>query len=286
MSLHAVNLQLVSSGGRAYRLASFLSRVPRDRHGASGPGRRNGSAAELRHRAAGRLQNFLILFSHQGAERANPGGARPMTAPRNFCTALLFAAAFVFVQPAGAAGDANPAASTFMQKLGNEAIQEFTDRAVPKAEREARFRRLLNEHFDMAAISKFVLGRYWRSADEAQRTEFQKLFEDFIVGSYSARFSEYRVEAFKVAGSTTENGGTTIVHSKIDMPSSEDIRVDWRLRRTGSDFAIVDIIVEGVSMAVTQRSEFASVIQSRVGVHGLIEALRTKNAQSANTNTE
>lgn len=205
-----------------------------------------------------------------------------MTALRAFCTVLLLAAAFVLVRPAAA----DDQASAFMQKLGNEAIRELTDPAVPKAEREARFRRLLNDHFDMAAISRFVLGRYWRSADEPQRAEFRKLFEDFIVGSYSARFSEYRGESFRVAGSKSESGGTIIVHSRIDMPSSEDIRVDWRLRGDGGEFAIVDIIVEGVSMAVTQRSEFASVIQSRGGVDGLIEALRTKNAQSANNSAD
>jgi phospholipid transport system substrate-binding protein len=208
-----------------------------------------------------------------------------MTALRTVCTALLIVASFVTAWPAAAA-DANPAASAFMQTLGNEAIRDLTDPAVPKAEREARFRRLLNDHFDMAAISKFVLGRYWRSADESQREEFRKLFEDFIVGSYSARFGEYRGEAFKVAGSSVDNAGSIIVHSRIDMPSSEDIRVDWRLRGTDAEFSIVDIIVEGVSMAVTQRSEFASVIQSRGGVEGLIEALRTKNAQSANNSAE
>jgi phospholipid transport system substrate-binding protein len=208
-----------------------------------------------------------------------------MTALRNFCTSLLIVAAFVAAWPAAAA-DADPAASAFMQTLGNEAIRDLTDPAVPKGEREVRFRRLLDDHFDMAAISKFVLGRYWRSADESQRDEFRKLFEDFIVGSYSARFGEYRGEAFKVEGSSVDNAGSIIVHSRIDMPSSEDIRVDWRLRGTDADFSIVDIIVEGVSMAVTQRSEFASVIQSRGGVDGLIEALRTKNAQSANNSAE
>ena len=209
-----------------------------------------------------------------------------MTALRAFLTVLLIAVAFVVARPAAAAGDADPAASAFMQKLGDQAIHDLIDAAVPTPERQARFRRLLNEHFDMPAISRFVLGRYWRTADEAQRAEFQKLFEDFIVGSYSARFSEYRGEAFKVTGSNVESGGTVLVHSKIHMPTSEDIRVDWRVRGRDGDFAILDIVVEGVSMAVTQRSEFASVIQSRGGVDGLLEALRTKNEQSANSSAE
>ena len=129
----------------------------------------------------------------------------------------------------------------------------------------------------MAAISEFVLGRYWRSTNEAQRVEFQKLFADFIVRSYSKRFSDYLGKGVEVTGSNTEDDGTILVHSKIDMPSSKDIRLDWRLRPKGGNFVIVDIIIEDVSMGVTQRSEFASIIQDHGGVDGLIEALRTKS---------
>lgn len=207
-----------------------------------------------------------------------------MTALRAFLVCILAFATVTVAAPARA-GDDNPAASAFMQSLGAKAIQELTDPAVPQHDREARFRRLLDEHFDMAAISKFVLGRYWRTASEQQRLDFQKLFEDFLVTSYSARFGEYRGQGFAVAGSDSDNGAI-IVHSKIDMPSSEDIRVDWRLRPGDDQFDIVDIIVEGVSMAVTQRSEFASVIQSRGGVDGLIEALRAKTAQSADSSVQ
>jgi phospholipid transport system substrate-binding protein len=203
-----------------------------------------------------------------------------MIALRSFWTTLFVAAALLLAPPA-LARDANPAASAFMQELGAKAIAELTDPAIPQPEREARFRRLLNEHFDMAAISRFVLGRYWRTASDAQRAEFQRLFEDFVVSAYSTRFSEYRGEAFRVAGSSNDDGNTTIVHSRIIMPSSENIRVDWRLRAAAGEFTVVDIIVEGVSMAVTQRAEFASVIQSRGGLDGLIEALRNRSAQAA-----
>lgn len=207
-----------------------------------------------------------------------------MTAIRAFLVSVLAFAALAVAAPARA-GDANPAASAFMQSMGAQAIKELTDPAVPQPERETRFRTLLDEHFDMAAISKFVLGRYWRSATEEQRNDFQRLFEDFLVTSYSARFGEYRGQGFNVSGSDSDNGAV-IVHSIIDMPSSEDIRVDWRLRPADGNFHIVDIIVEGVSMAVTQRSEFASVIQSRGGVDGLLEALRAKTAQSADSSAQ
>ena len=205
-----------------------------------------------------------------------------MTAMRVIRT-FIFAVALAFVAAPAGADDANPAASAFMQSLGSKAIGELTNPDVPQPERQARFRTLLDQHFDVPAIAKFTLGRYWRTATDEQRTEFSKLFEDFIVQSYSTRFSEYHGESFQVGGSTTDQSGITVVHSKIDMPSSEDIRVDWHLRPRDGSFAIVDIVVEGVSMAVTQRSEFASVIQSHGGVAGLLDALRAKNAQSADS---
>lgn len=201
---------------------------------------------------------------------------------RAVCAALL-CTAIALARPAGAMGEADSAAFAFVQELGKDAVRELADPAIPQSERDARFRRLLVDRFDMPAISKFVLGRYWRSTNETQRAEFQGLFVDFIVGSYAARFSNYLGEGVKVIGSRADDGGTILVQSTIDLPSSEDIRVDWKLRGANHDFAIVDIIVEGVSMEVTQRSQFASIIQSRGGVDGLMEALRTKSLQTADS---
>ncbi len=205
------------------------------------------------------------------------------TVLRAFCTALVLATTFIPAPTVGAVADANPAASAFIRELGAESIKELTDPATPQPEREARFRRLLNEHFDMAAMSKFVLGRYWRLATDSQRTEFQHAFEDYIVHSYSARFREYRGTGLYVAGSANEASGVVIVHSKINTSKTEDVPVDWRLHSADGGFMIVDIVIEGVSMAVTERSDFASVMQSRGGIEGLIEALRAKNSESAST---
>jgi len=207
-----------------------------------------------------------------------------MNKPRIFVVALLFPLAIAPLK-ALRAEDAVPAASAFIQKMGTEAINELTGPNVPQADREVRFRKLLDSHFDMAAISKFVLGRYWRSATEPERADFQRLFEDYVVQSYSVRFGEYSGEGFEGTGSSNDVEGI-VVHSKIDRAAAEDIRLDWRLRPADGGFTIVDIIVEGVSMAVTQRSEFASVIQSKGGaVKGLIDALRAKTTQSSVKNS-
>jgi len=167
----------------------------------------------------------------------------------------------------------------FIDSLGRKAINDLTGNSLTADEREVRFRNLLNEHFDMASIDRFVLGRYWRIATEDEKAEFARLFEEFLVKSYAVRFAGYSGESFKVLGGGGAHDGVVIVNSEIERSGAEPIRLDWRAIQGGSDMAIVDIMVEGVSMAVTQRSDFASVIQSRGGkVAGLLEALRDKIA--------
>ncbi len=191
---------------------------------------------------------------------------------------VLFLALLVFVAPARAAEKVNPA--KFIEALGSAAIEGLTGADMPQPEREARFRALLTESFDLPAIGKFVLGRYWRTATPEQQAEFLQLFEDFLVKSYAVRFAKYAGERFDVLDVSREQATSAIVQTKVRRRGAEDIRVDWRVREGDNSFAIIDIIVEGVSMAVTQRSEFASVIQSRGGkVEGLLAALREKTSQ-------
>jgi len=194
---------------------------------------------------------------------------------------LLFAVALVPAAPVAAGASADPA--QFIKSMGEKAINELTSPNVTEAQRQERFRQLFTENFDVPAIGKFVLGRYWRTASDAERAEFLKLFEDFIVKSYAVRFADYAGESFDVQNATSGADGASIVHSRINRRGAETIRVDWRVQQNQDKLAITDIIVEGVSMAVTQRSEFASVIQSRGGVAGLLDALRAKNAQSADS---
>ena len=151
-----------------------------------------------------------------------------------------------------------------------------------ESERFARFRDLLREDFDVPGIARFVLGRYWNLATEEQRAEFVKLFEEYIARAYSIRFAEYAGEKFKVMGSRPDADGA-IVSSEILRPTGQaPIKVDWRLTGRHGDYKISDVTVDGISMAVTQRSEFASVIQHNGGqVQGLIAMLRERTAGSA-----
>ena len=167
-------------------------------------------------------------------------------------------------------------ASVFMRELWSRAVAILGKKA-PQTERLARFRELFQADFDGPGIARFVLGPYWRSASEQEQQEFLKLFENYVVFVYGTRLSNFNGETFKVRGSRPEGNGV-IVSADLVSPGGEGpIKVDWRLVTDNGAFKINDIIIEGISMMVTQRSEFASVIQRHGGqVGGLLALMREK----------
>lgn len=190
---------------------------------------------------------------------------------------VMLAGMLAPVIPATAAAD--PAA--MISNLGSRALEVLGKGATP-AQRTERFRELLREDFDVPGIARFVLGRYWNTATEEQRAEYVKLFEDYIAMAYATRLAEYTGETFKVTGSRPEADGA-IVSSQIIRPGgAAPVKVDWRLTGRNGVYKISDVSVDGISMAVTQRSEFASVIQHNGGqVQGLIAMLRQRTAGNA-----
>lgn len=166
-------------------------------------------------------------------------------------------------------------AKKFIDSMAQRGIGFLGNETLTQEQRTAEFRTLLNSSFDMATIGRFALGRYWKSATPAQQTEYQKLFKSMIVSVYSRRFSDYKGEKMDVGGAIADQNGDVLVSSSIVPPNGQKVQVDWRVRAKGGGYKVVDIIVEGVSMALTQRSDFSSVIQSGGGdVEVLLQHLR------------
>jgi phospholipid transport system substrate-binding protein len=182
--------------------------------------------------------------------------------------------------PAYAALSADDA-KKFIDGLSDQAIGTLTGTSITQADRETRFRNLLEAHFDMPGISKFVLGRYWKAATPPQQADFQKLFETLLVQSYAKTFAQYGADKFQVTRSTADSDGSVIVNSHVDRPNGDTIKLDWRVAGDGADMRIIDLIIEGVSLRTTHRSDFASAIQSNGGtVDALLTLLRQKTGQA------
>jgi phospholipid transport system substrate-binding protein len=209
-----------------------------------------------------------------------------MISRRSFLSAAL-AATMLAALPAGLAGLSTMAQaqsqdpSQFIDALGKKALGSLTSKDMSSGELTQRFRTLLSENFDIQTIGRFALGRYWNTANPAQQQEYLKLFEAQVVDSYANRFRDYAGEQFKVTGQRTQ-GKDTVVTSQIVRPNGPPIDVEWRTRPINGGTRIIDVAVAGVSMATTQQSEFAAVIERNGGnIDALIQALRTRTISVA-----
>jgi phospholipid transport system substrate-binding protein len=191
---------------------------------------------------------------------------------RRFAVLALVLGVGAMVAPVRAVAQTDPVA--FINQLGVQAIQVLGP-SVPAAARVQRFRQLFGADFDIPGISRFVLGRYGRVATPEQQQQFQGLLREYLAQAYAGRLAQYAGEKFAALNAQTQ-GDETVVFSEITRNDGGKIRVEWHLvNRDG--WKISDAYVAGVSMAVTERDEFASVIQQGGGqIQYLLDRLRQK----------
>ena len=193
----------------------------------------------------------------------------------------LAACVFFAASPGSATASASELTSDFVKLLGDRAIELLTVQDITEAERESRFRRLLQESFDVRRIGRFVLGRYVRKADADTIKQYNQLFEDLIVVTYASRFAQYSGQTFAIKRATkpTKRGDSIVLTEIVSAEGGPPIRVDWQVNNAKGRNRIVDVRVEGVSMSVTQREEFTTVIRQKNGdIGALLKALRKKTA--------
>ena len=168
---------------------------------------------------------------------------------------------------------AHPAAQ-HIEKLGKEVMTVMRDPAATTDKRIKDFGGILARDLDIALIGRFVLGKHWKKASDQQRAAYLDVFQQFVVQTYSARLGGVEVDSFEVVGTKGIGKKDILVKCKVAQASSKAIRADWRMRPQDGTFRILDLSVEGISMAMTLRKEFGSVLRKKAGVDGLIEMLK------------
>jgi phospholipid transport system substrate-binding protein len=181
-------------------------------------------------------------------------------------------------EPAGAEGHSAPA--DFLRSLTESAAEKLGDANVGQDEKEAAFRGLFREAFDVPGISRFVLGKHWTRAGPDQREAFMASFEEMHMRRFLPLFAEFSKDMISIGRFKEEknNPGYYLVGSTIQRPNETPIAVIWRLRDNDGDFVVMDVIAEGVSMAISLRHEYGEVVQNH-GIDGLIARLKEKNAR-------
>ncbi|WP_142847448.1 phospholipid-binding protein MlaC [Telmatospirillum sp. J64-1] len=195
--------------------------------------------------------------------------------------ALGLSSAFA-VMPARAQGEAE--ARDFIQTLASEALEAVVA-PVPVPQKINHFRQLFIKGFDLPEVSRFVLGRYWRGSTPEQQQEFLSLFSEMTVLTWARRFMDYADQAggtsIQVTNTTPDGEHGMLVETRVLRPGGQPpILATWRLRSTSGQWQVVDIVVEGVSMAITYRSEYSSVLRAQGGtMDGLLDVMRRRVAQ-------
>lgn len=199
-------------------------------------------------------------------------------------TLLVGLAGLALIAAAPASADVEADASGFIEALATETVAIAADSAISAPERSERLRELLDRGFDSATIGRFVLGKYWREATADQQRDFVVLLRDFTAASYARRFEDYVGQSLRVVEARNQGGepgkAKVLVVSRLIRPGAESIRIDWRVRQGEQGWRIYDVVVEGISMVLTQRSEFSAVLQRSGGnIDGLLEQLRATTAR-------
>lgn len=174
------------------------------------------------------------------------------------------------------AGAVTPAAASDAAELINSIANRLLTvlkSGVSDADREREMSAILRQSFDLQAIGRTVLGRHWNAATPEQRQRFLTAFERAEVKAYSSRFREYSGQSL-VVGKVTQQAPKELVNSQIVQPNGGPaIRLVWEV----VNGKIIDVTIEGVSMAVTRRSDFNSYVQ-RNGIDALITELERRAA--------
>ena len=205
----------------------------------------------------------------------------------------IVALALVCMPAQSAFAQSNPAES-FVQQNIDRGYQILNNRGLSGAQRREQFRDFLLSLTDLQRIGMFTRGQYANSASPSDIQAFQKAFEDYAVAVYETRLGKYTGQTLKVTGSQARAADDVIVNAVVVNPHGDNqnaIRVGFRVRKTSDGRSIItDMQVEGIWLALSERSDFTGFLQQHGGsVAALTDHLRAQadqvRAESAKSST-
>ena len=153
---------------------------------------------------------------------------------------------------------------TFVQELVNDSISKLSDKDLNKEEKADFIRNIALENVDIDALGLYTLGELRKSADKNDIVKYQEAFKEYFLKSLTSRLTDYSSNKFEVISAEKKSSNYTIVKSKIAKSDNQpEIKIDWRIYTKNPDKPLIrDLIVEGLSLARTQKEEFASILSS------------------------
>ena len=167
-------------------------------------------------------------------------------------------------------------ATAFVEEMLRDLLA-ITNGSAPLPATRAALTRVIEARVDLDAVARFCLGRFWRTATPQQRTDYTQLFHRVLIKNVSESVGEYQGVTYTLAGTVARQGDFGVV-SIVNRPGNAPNKVEWVVDGAGPP-KVIDVIAEGTSLRLTQRSDYASYL-SRNGnnVQALIDALRQQAA--------
>ena len=165
----------------------------------------------------------------------------------------------------------------FIQELVDDAIKTLADKSLTIKEKNDSIKKIAVENVDIEALGLYTLGKIRKDLDENTLSTYQDLFQKYFLKSLTSRLTDYSSQKFEVTDSEQKSSNYTIVKSKIaESVKSPEIKVDWRVYTKNPQKPLIrDLIVEGLSLARTQKEEFSSILNSNNNdVNALINKLQ------------
>ena len=188
----------------------------------------------------------------------------------------------LLLAPLAARAETDPAqAATFVRQAGVDLAATVSGAQSP-ADRQARLGPYLQRVVDEDGIARFCLGRYWTAATPEQRTEYLRLFRLVLLHGVVNRLGDYQAGSAKVSVNTpVQKPDGVYVPTVVERPGNKPVNITWMVAEAGGTIRIEDVIAEGMSLRMTQRSDYASFLAHNGGnIDALLDALRKQVAGS------
>ena len=152
----------------------------------------------------------------------------------------------------------------FIAELINDATKTLSDKNISKVNKKKKIENIALENVDINALSMYTLGQIRKTLDQDVLNKYKNLFQKYFLKSLTSRLTDYSEQQFEVISADQKSETYTIVSSKILKSSSQpEIKINWRVYTKNPDKPLIrDLIVEGLSLAKTQKEEFASILNS------------------------
>ena len=183
--------------------------------------------------------------------------------------AILILISFSFLYSSLWAYSSNP--RDFIFELVNDSIKTLSDKDLNKEEKSLYIEKIALDNVDINALGLYTLGDIRKTLNEQDVAKYQNVFRSYFLKSLTSRLSDYSSSRFEIIGDDKKSSNYTIVNSKVLPDNGPEIKIDWRVYTKNPEKPLIrDLIVEGLSLARTQKEEFASILNSNDNDIGIL----------------